>query len=118
MEDFLDHNQSEYQAICITESWLSEDKSDLLHVNGYQIASSYCRKSHTGGGVCILLQDNVQFIERKDIVDLTVEYVIEIGAIIIPKQNVLLITLYWNGKQTDIFEVKTSLVALSTFLYG
>lgn len=103
LELFLHKNESDYQAVCITESWLTDEKRDLLHVNGYLIASSYCRKKHVGGGVCILLQDNIQFIERKDIVDITVEYVIEICAVEIPKQNLLLITLYWNEKETDTF---------------
>lgn len=52
--------RSDLNALCITEYLLAKGKIDLLQINGYFIASSFCRKNHEGGCVCILLKDNTE----------------------------------------------------------
>lgn len=75
----------------------------MIQFSGYKIATSYCRKSRGGGSVCILVQDHIEFIERNDITNMSIEYVIELCAIELPKENILLLTIYWNKKEEDIF---------------
>lgn len=102
LESFMEQNET-YLAYCITETWLSEEKMSLINLNNYHIVSAYCRKKRCGGGVCIILKDGIEYIERTDIMDMTIEFLVELCAIELYKQNMILITLYWNGKQVDSF---------------
>lgn len=81
-----------------------------MQFNGYKIASSYCRKHRGGGGVCILLHDSIESIDRTDITDLSIEYVIEVCAIELPKHNILLLSVYWNRNEEDIFYSQLKLI--------
>lgn len=64
LEAFVHENQT-IQAICISESWLTKDKLSLLRFTGYKVAASYCTATRGGGGVCILLRDQIQYTEDK-----------------------------------------------------
>ena len=47
--------------ICLTETWLNEEKQQTINVTGY--TPHFChRKSRIGGGVCILLQDHLNAV--------------------------------------------------------
>lgn len=102
LEAFIDQNE-EYQAICISESWLSHEKMKIINFDGYKFAASFCRQARTGGGVAILLQNHVEFIEKTDISDMSIEYVLEICATELPQENVILIVMYWNRREEDLF---------------
>lgn len=108
LETFVDQNP--FHAICISESWLSPAKLDLISITGYKIASSYCRVNYAGGSVCILLPENTEFIERKDFEKFSVEYVIELCAVELYNENILLISVYWNGREKDIFNRQLKLL--------
>ncbi|KAI5643098.1 endonuclease-reverse transcriptase domain-containing protein [Phthorimaea operculella] len=96
-------------AICLTETFITANQTDLLYLEDYKLASSFCRSEHIKGGVCIMLKnnirDNVEFIERDDILNMTVEMVFETCAIEFPKLNLILIVLYWPNRyrQPDVF---------------
>lgn len=113
LESFLEENTN-FMALCITETWLNTEKIPLLNCNGYNLAAWYCRRDYAGGGTCILLKKELDFEERSDINNLTIEYTIEISAITIPKLNLILIVIYWNGRQADIFY--NQLIKLLTLL--
>lgn len=89
--------------MCISETWLSPDKLDNVLISGYKIACSYSRSSRTGGGVCILLRDHIDHIELPHITNMSVEYVIEVCACELTLYNIILITMYWNRREEDIF---------------
>lgn len=104
IKTFLEEpSSSKYIALCVTETWLTPAKSNIINFQGYHLAASYNRKNRTGGGVCIIIKDNIEYIERKDIECLTIEYVVEVCAIELVKLDILLITVYWNGSGFDIF---------------
>lgn len=42
MKSFVE--EINFQAMCVSESWLSPEKLDLIKLTGYKIASSFCRK--------------------------------------------------------------------------
>lgn len=102
LEAFLDQN-SIYNVICISETWLTQEKLDLIHFSGYKFASSFCRTTRTGGGVCILLQEHIECINRNDISEMSKEYIIEICATELLKENLLIVTMYWNRREEEIF---------------
>lgn len=96
-------DKNNFIALCLTETWLSVEKIPLINCNGYNLASWYCRRNYAGGGTCIFLKKELAFDERNDLVSLSIEYIIEVSAIIVTKLNLLLIVIYWNGRQPDIF---------------
>lgn len=110
LEDFVQSNP-DYQILCFTETWLSSEKLELIHLTNYQVAASYCRTSRTGGGVCILLKNNMEYLELKEISHMSIEYVVEICAVELINYNIILLTLYYNGKKEDLFyeKIKTIL---------
>lgn len=99
-----------YKAICISETWLSTEKQELIKFSGYKIASSYCRSTRTGGGVCILLQEHIDCINRSDITDKSIEYVLELCATELPKENLLIIAMYWNRREEEVFYQQLKLI--------
>lgn len=82
-----------YNVICISVTWFSHEKLDLIQFNGYKFASSYCRRIKPGGGVCILLQNHLDYTQRNDITDMSIEYVLELCATELPN-NLLIIVMY------------------------
>lgn len=102
MEAFLT-TTNKYQAICISETWLSQNKLSLINFNGYKIAASYCRENRGGGGVCILIEEQKNCIERCDITNLSLEYILEVCATEIPNENILLVAMYWNRREEVTF---------------
>lgn len=47
--------------ICLTETWLSNEEAKVLNVPHYNVATYYCRTKTRGGGVAILVRDDIQF---------------------------------------------------------
>lgn len=82
LEAYLHDINNKYQALCVTETLkLSKTKADLVCLKGYHLAASFHRDNYKGGGVCIILDDNIEQIEEKNIIDMSIEYIIEICAV-------------------------------------
>lgn len=109
LEAFIDSN-STYQAICISESWITQEKQDLIHFTGYKMAGSFIRKNQAGGGVCILLQDHIEYKEKRDITNLSLQYRVEVCAVELVKENLIIILLYWNGLDEAAFYSRLKLI--------
>lgn len=109
LEALIDEDSS-YRAICVSESWLTEAKLELLQISGYRIASHFTRKNRVGGGVCILLQDDVEYEDVTSITDTSIEYNLELCAVKLTRQNVLLICAYWNGDDRDRFNSQLNIL--------
>lgn len=75
----------------------------MIDFSGYKVAESFCRENRGGGGVCILLEEHKDNIERNDITEMSLEYILEVCAIEIPNENLLLVTMYWNRREENIF---------------
>jgi hypothetical protein len=104
IESLIDDKPS-IEAFCISETWITRSKLDLLKVEDYNLASSYCRSTHEGGGVCIFLKHTIDYIELADIRKLSIECIFETCAIEIRNPNLILIVVYWpnNSRKPDIF---------------
>ncbi|KAL4702769.1 hypothetical protein ACJJTC_002309 [Scirpophaga incertulas] len=76
LEAFLEQ-EPQYIALCISETWLTSEKLDTLNISRFQIASSYSRANRKGGGVCILLREDIEYKEEYAITEMSVEYIIE-----------------------------------------
>lgn len=50
--------------VCLTETWLTSDEVSKLKIDGYKVATSYCRRNMKGGGVMILVKEDLQYEEK------------------------------------------------------
>ncbi|XP_073947822.1 uncharacterized protein [Choristoneura fumiferana] len=66
--------------MCITEHWLKQHEL-LLNICNYRIASSFTRKSAIHGGSMIIVKDDYKSKELKNVVQLSIERVIEISCV-------------------------------------
>jgi hypothetical protein len=88
---------------CVSETWISENQKELVTIDNYDFAASFNRSQRQGGGVAMLLQQNIEFTERKDISILSIEFIFECCAVEIPKENILLINIYRPDRDVETF---------------
>lgn len=55
-------------------------EGEKVNIPGFSCVSSFCRADRDGGGACIFVKDHIKAINRQDIVDLSIETVIECAA--------------------------------------
>jgi exonuclease III len=48
---------------CLTEHHLRDNELDSVPIKNYKLGAKFCRNSFNNGGVCIFLQDNLQFTD-------------------------------------------------------
>jgi hypothetical protein len=101
MEELL--QETPYDIICMSETFLNRIKLETVQLDGYIVAASYCRENHKRGGVIILTREGIEYIERKDISNLSIEFVVEYCSVEIHYLNILILSVYWNGRDMDIF---------------
>jgi exonuclease III len=75
--------------ICHTEHHLKESEIKKCLLDGYKLTSSFCRRESLGGGVCILISNNI-FFQTIDLKQFCHEKTFEICAV---KLHVKLIKL-------------------------
>lgn len=101
LESFL--TTKPYEVLCLTETWITNIKAGLVNVSGYKFASAFYRNQHIHGGVAILLQEDIECIERNDIVNLSKEFIVECCCVEIPKYNVIIICIHRLDRDIEIF---------------
>lgn len=67
--------------ICLTEHWLNAHQSKCISYDSYVIGSIFTRKAAIHGGSLILLNNNIVFKERKDVLGLSVERCVELSCV-------------------------------------
>ena len=73
-------NCNNIDILCLTEHWLKEHQF-MFSFKNHCVGSSYSRVNIIRGGSLIILRNTIKFKERKDIVNLSVERVIEISCV-------------------------------------
>lgn len=73
--------QRECRWACVTEHWKTLDELSTMGLNGFQLASSYCRKRGSHGGSAIYVKDGISWKSRKQLERISVCKQIEISAI-------------------------------------
>lgn len=79
--------------VCLTEHFLNADKLKFINIEGYDIMSCFCRSNSIHGGSLIMVKD-LDALERKDIIVLSIENEIEVAAIEIKNIHAVVVTLY------------------------
>lgn len=94
LEDFL-RGRDEFQLVSITEHWMESAEICSLSLDGYCVASYFCRqRASQHGGVVIFAGRSLDVLGREDIVGCSVRGVCEMAAVEIPEFGALLITVY------------------------
>lgn len=96
--------ESRLEVLCLSETFLTENKQSYIQIDGYRMAASYCRKNRKRGGVAILVKENLEVEERKDISNLSVEFIIEYCSIEIKCLNLLIICIYRSDREMEVFQ--------------
>lgn len=93
------------QVLCLSETWISPSKLDLLRLDDFKLAASFSRSNCDGGGVSIFIRENIECEELCEVSKLSVEPVFETCAINIPCLNLIIVTIYIpdNKRNPDLF---------------
>ena len=66
--------------ICLTEHHLKGTEISSISLEDYTLASSFCRKLSSGGGVCIFIKNNLKY-KQLDLSQFCLEKTLEICAV-------------------------------------
>jgi hypothetical protein len=86
----LQMNHIRPHLICLTEHHLKESEITKFTLDGYKLASSFCRREFLGGGVCIFISYNIIF-QTIDLKQFCHEKTLEICAVKLHLKSVKLI---------------------------
>lgn len=93
IESFLAEG-CDFDLLCFSEHCLLKQEVDLLKISNYQVVSYFCRESSAHGGSIILSKPHLTCLERRDLVDCSLENHCEIAAVEIKSLNFLILTIY------------------------
>nr|CAI5853534.1 unnamed protein product [Callosobruchus analis] len=96
---------TDYQIICLSETWLKQEEVQFIKLEGYTLRSSYSRTEIQHGGVCIFVKkEEENFEELEDLNHYCIEGHIEICSLINKTDKILIFCVYrsCNGS-FDIF---------------
>jgi len=81
--------------ICLTKHHLHDEELEGMTFNKYTLGAKFCRKVHKGGGMCILIEENLHFTNI-NMDKYSKEMEIEICAIRIhtPSCKIVVVTVY------------------------
>lgn len=80
--------------LCLTEHFLSHDKTERCHLKGFTTRSAFCRQNAVHGGSLIMVRNDLTGIEQLHIKELSVEREIEVAAVKIIEHNIMVISIY------------------------
>lgn len=90
VEVFIDSENPDI--ICLTEHYLKSAEFDILKLAGFHSITAYCRSHTKGGGVCILMKENITY-QRIDVAEFSEENICELAAAVIDPEGVNILTI-------------------------
>lgn len=101
-----------FNILCFAEHWLVNNEVNFYKIEGFNLASIYCRNNLKNGGVSIMVSNDTTFSEI-DIKLYCIEQSLEVVAIYILKFNMLVMSLYRSPKgDLDLFFTKFETILL------
>lgn len=101
LEDLLENHP--YQILCLCETWITRDQKPYTNINGYKFAADFNRAEHRGGGVAIVVRQDVEYNELKDFAELSTELIAECCAIELVTENCVIINVYRPDRDIQKF---------------
>ena len=96
--------KSDFSVIGLSETWLTDETSDLYSINGYSF-EPVCRKNKSGGGVAICVKSGISYVIRNDLCvsNESLECVF-IGISFNSCKNIIVAVVYWPpNTDMDVF---------------
>lgn len=91
--------------VVLTEHWLSYAEISHVNLNNYTLASSFCRRTAVGGGVCIFVKNGLTFsspVAHSAAMDFHCEYTLT--EVILDNVSVQILGIYRSpNSDTNIF---------------
>ncbi|XP_044745120.1 uncharacterized protein LOC123306984 [Coccinella septempunctata] len=83
-------------AVCITEHWKTKEQISNFGIDGFILASAFCRDYNEHGGAAIYVKEGLKFSERVDLLNLSVKNVMEIAAVDVrcSDRDLLVVSVY------------------------
>ena len=109
LENYLMLLDTKFTIIGLTETWLTDSTASLYSIDGYTSINNY-RIERRGGGVSVLINDNMRYHRRKELDTFTPNFecvFIELDKADISSSKNILIGVIYRPPDTD----------LDTFLY-
>lgn len=93
--------------LAVTEHWKSNEELQHYRLQGYNLASYFCRNEGEHGGSALYLKDNIIFKTRTDINNFSVPFAFECCAAQIcqKNKNIILICVYRPDSTSDNFDI-------------
>lgn len=80
--------------LCLSEHWLVDLEFPNLRLLNFLPCTAFCRSLKKGGGVAILLNNNISFKDILDVKALSIESIIEICSIYLKERKLYVIAVY------------------------
>lgn len=82
------HTLNYPEIVCLTETWLSTNEAKTFKIDKYRVANYYCRENTRGGGVAILVREDLSF-SVKDITKTGLaEQIFEATSVVVSVKNI------------------------------
>lgn len=116
IEVFLDTYDETIQVIALTEHWLGVNDTLVTKVDGYELASCFCRTSKLHGGSCIFVSDGISFREMTELKQKSIEMVIECSSVELQDYNIIIVNIYRppSGDINEFFVVLEDILQQAT----
>ena len=99
------------QVLCISEHWQCQESIETIKIRDYSLASSFCRSQHKNGGSAIFIINGIDFKERLDITNMSIECNIELSAVEILDPKILICSVYRPpNANNDVFLLNLELL--------
>lgn len=86
-------NEIQCRCFCLSEHWLTIDKLETLRLDGYSVASGFCRSVKIHGGVAIYVRNDVKFVSL-ELERFSEEVHCEVSGIFLGGEGLQLVTVY------------------------
>lgn len=84
----------EIDVLCITETFLNNHDKNLVKLQNYKLAVSFCRDTERRGGTCILIKNNIKFIPLNIVKSLSCAKVFECCGIELLNYKIVIVCIY------------------------
>lgn len=90
----LKAEEIEVDVLCTSESFIRSGQEKMVNIPNFQLVANFSRTDEKRGGVCILVKNDHQCKEIKDIAKLSVTSVVEFCAVELTDHNMIIVCAY------------------------
>lgn len=97
MQVYIESMNKKPDLICLSEHWMKKEEEIFIRIEGYKLGCSFARLSMKHGGACIFGREDLHLEEETNIVQRSVEGIIECAAVVAKCLRLLVVCVYRRG---------------------